>query len=364
MDTCFTFSVSRFLVCMGLLCLSAPVLAYEGEFLLFPTLTGIHRNSPMMDHPQNEIKPSLDMFYTASHERFRFLAEFMASPGDSMMERMQIGWLPTSSSTIWLGRFHNPLGYWNTEFHHGNYLTTSISRPSIISFEEHGGGVLPMHISGLLLEKSTDSPVSYSLGLGAGPMLGMKGLMPVEILHPTRQQGKLSASARLVYKPKTDSMDEFGIFTAYTRIPTDNISMPMGSMSMGATLTGITQTLAGAELNQEFDRLRLIGELYIVHNRLDTSAATESHTFTSGYLQAEYAIPSKWTLFSRIEDTADANGDPYLDLHPDFIKSRVLAGARYALGHHHSLKLELSHNEYQDKTISRQLALEWSAVLP
>ena len=44
---------------------------------LFPTLTGIHRNSPMMDHPQDEIKPSLDMFYTASHERFRFLAEFM-----------------------------------------------------------------------------------------------------------------------------------------------------------------------------------------------------------------------------------------------------------------------------------------------
>ena len=137
MDTCFKFSVCHFLVCMGLLCLSAPVLAYEGEFLLFPTLTGIHRNSPMMDHPQNEIKPSLDMFYTASHERFRFLVEFMASPGGSMMERMQIGWLPTSSSTIWLGHFHNPLGYWNTEFHHGNYLTTSISRPSSIRANGH-----------------------------------------------------------------------------------------------------------------------------------------------------------------------------------------------------------------------------------
>lgn len=138
----------------------------------------------------------------------------------------------------------------------------------------------------------------------------MKGLMPIEILHPRREQGKLSASARLVLKPKTDSVDEFGIFTAYTRIPTDNISMPMGSMSMGATLTGITQTLAGTELNQEFDRLRMIAELHIVHNRLDTPGATESHTFTSGYVQAEYAIPSKWTLFSRIEDTADANGDP------------------------------------------------------
>ena len=214
-----------------------------------------------------------------------------------------------------------------------------------------------MHISGLLLEGSTDTPVSYSLSMGIGSRLGTTGLKPVEILHPTKEYGRLSASAKLAYKPSADSMDEFGIFTAYTRIPTENISMYMGS-------TGITQTLAGAGVNQKFDRLRLIAELYVVHNRAEAASAAGNNTFTSGYVQAEYSIQAKWTLFGRVENTANADGNPYLDLYPEFIRSRTLAGTRYALSRNQAFKLELSHSERQDKSRSRQLALEWSAVFP
>ena len=352
---------SLVLILATLCCLPATALAYEGEFLLFPTVTGLHSTAPMMDHPQNEIEPSIDGFYSASHERFRFLAEYVASPDHNMMERLQIGWLPTSTSTLWLGRFHNPLGYWNTEFHHGNYLTTTISRPGIIAFEEHGGSILPMHLSGLLLEGSTASPFSYSVAMGMGPKLDMMGLTPIEILHPTKNHGRLSATARLVYKPQEDKMNELGIFAAHTRIPTEDIFMDMG---MGPMLTGITQTLVGAEINHEFGDLRWIGELYIVNNRLETTNTTVSHLFTSGYLQIDYSIRTNWILFGRVEDTAHAKGDPYLDLRPEFIKSRTLAGVRYAVNRNQSLKLELSHSEHQDQTKSRQVAIEWSAVFP
>lgn len=339
----------------------ATVLAYQGEFLLFPTLTAEHRSAPMMDHPQDEVTPTLDAFYSASHEHLRFLAEYMASSHHKMMERLQIGWLPTESTTLWLGRFHNPLGYWNTQFHHGNYLTTTISRPSIVSFEEHGGGVLPMHLSGLLLDETTDGPFSYSVAVGMGPKMGMMGLAPVEIFQPTKQQGRLSASARLIYKAREDKMNEAGIFTAYTRIPTENIFMDMG---MGPMLTGITQTLVGAEINHEFGDLRLIGEWYIVNNRLETASTTASHTFSSGYLQTDYSIRSNWILFGRLEDTAHAKGDPYLDLRPEFIDSRILAGVRWEVSLNQALKLELSHNEHQDQTKSSLVAIEWSAVFP
>ena len=342
------------------LCYQPAVFAYEGEFLLFPALTGIHGNA-IIDHPRDELTPTLDAFYSASHERFRFLAEYMASSHHKMMERLQIGWLPTASTTLWLGRFHNPLGYWNTEFHHGNYLTTTISRPSIVSFEEHGGGVLPMHLSGLLIDGITATPFSYSVALGMGPKLEMMGLAPVEILQPTKEQGRLSASARLIYKAQEDKMNEVGIFTAYTRIPTENIFMDMG---MGPMLTGITQTLVGAEINHEFGDLRLIGEWYIVNNRLEAASINTSHFFTSGYLQTDYSIRSNWIVFGRLEDTAHAKGDPYLDLRPEFINSRILAGVRYAVSRNQALKLELSHNEHQDQTKSRQVAIEWSAVFP
>ena len=341
-----------------LLFLPATSLAFEGEILLFPTIAALHRNSPAANHPQDKIEPSLDTFYSASHERLRLLAEFFLASDDKTMERMQIGWLPTPSTTMWLGRFHNPLGYWNTEFHHGNYLTTSITRPGIIASEKHGGGVLPIHISGLLVEEISDSPINYSVALGVGPTLGAKGLVPIDILSPTERHGRLAASARLTYRPLAKSLGEFGIFAARTTIPAENISMSM------VTVSEIRQTLAGAELNQEIGNLRLTGELYIVHNRIEPQLAVESHTFTSAYLQAEYPILPEWTLFGRIEDTAEKTGDLYLGLRPDFTKSRTLAGARFELTHNQALKLELSHSKHQDNTQFNQLAMEWSAIFP
>lgn len=354
------FAVS---IITALLLLPVTALAYQGEWLIFPNLTGQHRNTDMAGHPRDTLEPTADTFFTASHERVRFLAEFELNRGESMLERLQVGWLPTPSNTIWVGRFHNPLGFWNTEFHHGNYLATAISRPGIIAFEEHGGGVLPMHVSGLLLEGATDSPVSYSLGLGVGPTIGMMGLMPVDLLNPTETHGRLSVSGRLTYRPSSERADEFGIFAAHTTIPGDNYSMDIG-MGMMHTITEIKQMVAGAELNQEYGKLRLIGELYIVNNRVDSNLGKQSNTFASGYLQADYSIHRKWILFTRVEDSADTGGDPYLDLNPEFIKSRTLAGARYAFARNRALKLELSHNEYQDKTRSEQLAIEWSAVFP
>ncbi|MDO8412479.1 MAG: hypothetical protein Q7S51_01670 [Gallionellaceae bacterium] len=358
---CKRFNFSIILTFVTLCCLPLTALAYEGEFLLFPTLAGLHRNAPIIDHPQDEIEPSLDAFYSVTHERFRFLAEYIAAPDHKMMERLQIGWLPSASSTLWLGRFHNPLGYWNTEFHHGNYLTTTISRPGIVAFEEHGGGVLPMHLSGLLWEGTTASPFSYSAAMGIGPKMEMMGLAPVEILQPTKEHGRLSATARLVYKAQEDKMNEFGIFTAYTRIPTEDVFMDMG---MGPMLTGITQTLVGAEINHEFGNLRLIGEWYLVHNRLEASSTSDSHTFSSAYLQTDYSLRANWILFGRVEHTARAKDDPYLDLRPEFVRSRSLAGIRYALTRNQALKLELSHSEQQDQTKFRQVAIEWSAVFP
>lgn len=343
-----------------LLTLPATAVAYQYEWLVFPNLIGMHRNSEMEGHPKDVLEPSADAFFTASHERARFLAEISVDREHSVLERMQIGWLPADGSTIWLGRFHNPLGFWNAEFHHGNYLTTTISRPSIIAFEDHGGGVLPMHISGVLLEGNVNSPISYSISLGIGPTLGITGLMPVDLLNPTEKHGRFAASANMKYQPIAESMGEFGIFASHATIPGDNLPVSVGP----DTISEVRQTLIGAEANKYFGNLRLIGELYIVNNRVSSTLELMSNTFTSGYIQADYSIQPKWTLFGRLENTADATDDPYLTLIPDFIKTRTLAGARYAMGQNRSLKLEVSHNELQDKSSNNQLAIEWSAVFP
>ncbi|MBI3671031.1 MAG: hypothetical protein HY237_14780 [Acidobacteria bacterium] len=66
------------------------------------------------------------------------------------------------------GRYHTPINYWNTAFHHGLWLQTTISRPEMIQF---GGILLPTHFIGVLAEGNIPSGglgLGYNAGLGNG----------------------------------------------------------------------------------------------------------------------------------------------------------------------------------------------------
>ena len=69
---------------------------------------------------------------------------------------------------ISFGRYHTPIGYWNTAFHHGAWLQTTIARPEIVKF---GGTFIPVHFVGVLAEGSIPSAglgLGYSVGIGNG----------------------------------------------------------------------------------------------------------------------------------------------------------------------------------------------------
>src|ERR1700687_2573203 len=66
------------------------------------------------------------------------------------------------------GRYHTPINYWNTAFHHGLWLQTTISRPEMIRF---GGRFLPVPFLGMLAEGNIPSGplgLGYEVGLGNG----------------------------------------------------------------------------------------------------------------------------------------------------------------------------------------------------
>ncbi|HEX4274175.1 MAG TPA: hypothetical protein VHZ74_02420 [Bryobacteraceae bacterium] len=69
---------------------------------------------------------------------------------------------------ISFGRYHTPVSYWNTEFHHGSWLQTTASRPEMIQF---GGSFIPVHFVGALAEGSFSAGglnLNYNAGLGNG----------------------------------------------------------------------------------------------------------------------------------------------------------------------------------------------------
>lgn len=67
------------------------------------------------------------------------------------------------------GRYHTPINYWNTAFHHGLWLQTTASRPELIQF---GGRLIPVHFVGALVEGTVPGSgslnLNYNVGLGNG----------------------------------------------------------------------------------------------------------------------------------------------------------------------------------------------------
>ena len=66
------------------------------------------------------------------------------------------------------GRFHTPINYWNTAFHHGQWLQSTVSRPEMTQF---GGSFIPVHFVGALVEGALPASglnLNYNFGVGNG----------------------------------------------------------------------------------------------------------------------------------------------------------------------------------------------------
>ena len=66
------------------------------------------------------------------------------------------------------GRYHTPINWWNTAYHHGQWLQTTISRPEMTQF---GGRFIPVHFVGGLIEGALPLGglnLNYNAGLGNG----------------------------------------------------------------------------------------------------------------------------------------------------------------------------------------------------
>jgi len=248
------------LLLVSVLCVSVCWADFSSDFLLFPQADSLFRfgldNSSGLDgeHQGGLEKDSqeagIDLFLTFEAGNFRFLGEYLLSTEEQEMERFQLGWL-TGNQLVWLGRFHNPVGYWNTRYHHGSYLQTSISRPSIVKFEE-SGGILPMHQAGLLVEgmlENSDSGLGYSLALAKGPEY-TDVLEPWNVLDPSAGEQGTSTTLNFFHESEAGRK---GLFANYSMIPSNN-----------DPLDEIKQWVVGGYLDLEFDRWRWHGSWHSI----------------------------------------------------------------------------------------------------
>jgi hypothetical protein len=337
-----------------LFCGSSALADVETDFLLFPQVDALVRtglddaplgreglHDPLED---DQFEAGVDLFLTLESGRFRFLGEYLLSTEEQEFERFQLGW-DFGGHMAWLGRFHNPLGYWNTRYHHGAFIQTSISRPAIVAYEEHGG-ILPMHQAGLLVEGGLFStPLSYQVALATVP--GFDGeLHAWDILDPGAGEQDTSLTLNLF---RAASNGQYGIAVNYNEIPSEQND-----------LDEIRQWILGGYFDQEWGPWQLHASAYYVSNRLSRPLESEEDQFLSGYLQAEYQAGERLRLFARAEGTAGASSDAYLALFAHFVEQRLMGGVRFDLAHNNALKFEVSTNQTRTDDFG-QFMLQWSA---
>jgi hypothetical protein len=324
----------------------------ESEFLLFPFIqasyvSGLPEDSPLDD---DDYDFGLNLFAAIENREFVFLGEALLVRDEQEIERLQLGWR-FGESKAWLGRFHNPIGYWNTQFHHGAYLQTSITRPAIVNYEDDNG-VLPTHLAGLLIEgvKENDNRgLGYAIAIATGPELA-DGLEPLDVLSPASGSQGLALAINVYRQPVVYGPNRYGLFANYNEIP-----------AWERGLEEIRQTIAGGYWNWESDFWRLIGSAFYVRNRLSQVNDHQVDDFVAGYFQAERSLDDDWTIFGRVEKTFASDNDVYLALFPDDVREKILGGLRLNLFNRHSVTLEISSNDEQDGRY-RHFMLQWAAM--
>ncbi|HIF63482.1 MAG TPA: hypothetical protein EYG16_08205 [Deltaproteobacteria bacterium] len=329
-------------------------LKLPGGLLVFPDLTVTKLNGASGDEDTFTANPGVDLFFSRDYGKLRLLAELFFDKYEQELERLMVGKQLTPGTSVWGGRFLAPLGYWNTAFHHGTWLQTSISRPGIIEFEDKGGA-LPMHITGVLAQG--DLPVhgaslSWEAGAGLGPKLEAGELEPYDLLDPSDGDRDLAAAVTVTLRRSKRDLSGVGLFAGYWDAERDD--------SVGGDLR---LTVYGGNLMLELDALLLSGALFYVEDKSrDGQFIINSH-FTSGYLQAEYSPGSDWTTYARAELASNASESPYLANFPDFVTEGYLAGLRWDFSDRQAFKLEVG-DLRRLGTHSRRFMLQWSAQLP
>lgn len=226
------------------------------------------------------------------------------------------------------GRYHTPIMYWNTAFHHGLWLQTTITRPEMIEF---GGALIPVHFVGLLADGTVPDSGSlhlhYDLGIGNG-----RGANIVEPGSAGDVNNNRAWLATLYAQPEWAYKWEFGGSVYRDRIGPAN---------------GIV-----GNYNEQIDTARLIytGEhpeilaeaANIQHTRLGAPGVWNSQAW---YAQIAYRLPwfeAQWKPYFRYEYIHIPKTDPVLNASDNVVPSLAgfLFGVRYDFSPFAAFKME------------------------
>jgi len=351
---------------MAMACGSLARADSQHDMLVFLSVEGFDKFSASDSVlEESDFLSTADFLYTYNSDRFRFLAEYIWSDTEAEMERFQGAWVVDDKTTLWFGRFHTISNYWTTEYHHGQFMQTSISRPGLEEWEDESGP-MPSHVTGAWLEHEialqNQSAVNLGFAGGLAPKFEGRELLPFDVLDPTSGH-ELAVSTRIAYRPDILSMNQIGLTISH-----NDIAVVSDSNPNLIDLYSIKQATYGLFANWRWKDWRFSSNWMYFDMELEYGAGVVNDEFFLGYIQAEYEANDSWTLFGRTEFGDGEDGSTYLQLLPAVISHRQMLGVRWDFAESHGLTLEIADTSRQGDDLMhdhfKEVRLQWSAVFP
>jgi hypothetical protein len=329
-------------------------------FLAADGLAGHGQPHPREDDPWIDA----DVIVGLTHGPFRVFGEYFITTGEHDLERFQVGYEAVPDTVFWLGRFHQPASAWDTEHHHGRYLQTAITRPTIENWEDEDG-LIPQHITGVLVESrqqmGANAGVQFSAAAGAAPVIEPQHNEPINLVGNNQGRHGVAFMGRLGYLPEYAGTSSAGLLFGHDQLFATS-KVALGTLQSKHAIL----TIYGAYMDWSVSEWRIIGAAYYVNVELDRPTPDES--FISGYAQAERQLPHELTAFVRVEDSARMQRSRYvaqLDEHSadvDLTIRRQAGGLRWDYARRQALTIEFGHETSLSQR-ANEVRLQWSAAV-
>jgi hypothetical protein len=225
---------------------------------------------------------------------------------------------------ISFGRYHTPIGYWNTAFHHGTWLQTTIALPEMLSEDT---GFLPRHTVGFLAEGNIPSGglgLAYSVGVGNG-----RG----SIISRPGDAGDNNNNRAWVANLYSRPVKLYGLQMGIS-VYRDKLTVPV----IGASPNNFREWISAAHIVWTKENPEFLAEFANVnHRNLLTNLITNNQAY---YAQLGYRLP--WfekTIkpYYRFEHTHTSLNEQVLT-NQDLVQS--ILGVRYDITNYASFKAE------------------------
>jgi len=266
-------------------------------------------------------------------DRFDFFSEITATARDDEykleVERLFVRYEYSDLFKAAVGRFHTPLGYWNTAYHHGTWLQTSVKRPDAIKF---GSRVIPIHFVGAMAEGRVpvdDWSFKYQVGVGNGRHENIARAGDAGDINSDRAW-LISVSGSSIALPV-----KFGASIYGDRVSANFLT------------EDVDEIIVSAYFVWDGDRIEAIAEYHHLDHQLEKGPGED--TSFGYYAQVGYRLPIQTPLtpYARLEKVDIGNEDPLLDgLGLDY--EAIVLGVRYDVAPTVALKGEYRREEFDD----------------